>query len=126
MNNNEFEILDGRTADDIMDDIREKLDELKEKAKTAASNVIGFCIAYPQAAATIAGVAVVGIKSVNKHLDIYRENKLRNSMIYDRSLGMYWETKKPLTANQRLTIESRHNAGESYGAILNDMKILKR
>ena len=109
-----------------MDEIKERIEAVNYKIKALFFAALDFVIEHPGETASIASIATLGIRTVNKHLDIRRENRLRNSMIYDRSLGMYWETKKPLTANQRLTIESRHNAGEPYGAILSDMKVLKR
>lgn len=127
MENNIFE---GKNADTIVNDIRSRINGFKTRVRETFYSVVEFAVENPQAAMAIGGtltsISVVGIKTIGKQLDIRRENRLRNSMIYDRSLGMYWETKKPLTANQRLTIESRHNNGESYGAILNDMRILKK
>ena len=126
MENNTYNIFDDQSAEEVVDDIRTRIDEAKQKVKSAFFSVLSFVVENPQAAVAIGGVVAAGIKITGKQLDIRRENRLRNSMIYDRSLGMYWETKKPLTANQRLTIEARHKNGESYGAILNDMRILKR
>ena len=84
------------------------------------------CSSWTRETAAIASVAVFGARKIDKYVDIHRESKLRNSMIYDRSLGMYWETKRPLTTNQRLVIETRHKGGEPYGKILSDMRLLKR
>lgn len=112
--------------DNLIDDIREKLEECGEKAKTAVLAVADFALTHPDSFAAIVGATMVGVRVLGKQIDIHRADKLRNSTIYDRSLGMYWETKKPLTANQRLVIESRHKAGEPYGKILSDMRILKR
>lgn len=106
--------------------IREKLDEIREKAEEILSATFMFIMDHPREAAAIASVAVFGARKIDKYIDIHRETKLRNSMIYDRSLGMYWETKRPLTTNQRLVIETRHKGGEPYGKILSDMRLLKR
>lgn len=107
-------------------DIREQFEKAKKKFMKGVATTLNWVVDHPYEASTIAGLAVFGIRKVDKYIDISREAKLRNSMIYDRSLGMYWETKKPLTTNQRLTIEARHKAGEPYGQILRDMKVLKR
>lgn len=120
---NEYQVVENNT---LADDIRQKLEDAKQKAKNCFYKAVGFVITHPDQAAAIAITGLWALKKADKYLDIYRENRLRNSMIYDRSLGMYWETRKPLTTNQRLTIESRHKAGEPYGQILSDMKILKR
>lgn|GEM_PF-1377900 len=117
---------DDKSTEQTMDDIREKLDRIKKKAQAIFYTVVNWTIEHPAEAAAIATTASVVITKADKLANIRRGERLRNSMIYDRSLGMYWETKKPLTANQRLLIEARHKAGESYGQILSDMKVLKR
>lgn len=110
--------------------VREKWLNLKDRAEDMIEATATFIFEHPEEAVGIAGfiagfLAVV-IRKSDKYMDIYRANRLRESTIYDRSLGMYWETKRPLTTNQRLIIESRHKAGESYGSILSDMKLLKK
>lgn len=117
---------DNANAEQTMDDIRTKLEETKKKARAMFFNVLGWISEHPGETAAIVGTVSVIINKADKLMNIRRGERLRNSMIYDRSLGMYWETKKPLTANQRLLIEARHKAGESYGQILSDMKVLKR
>lgn len=117
---------DDHSTEQTMDDIREKLDGIKKKAQAIFYTAVSWAIEHPAEAAAIATTASVIITKADKLANIRRGERLRNSMIYDRSLGMYWETKKPLTANQRLLIEARHKAGESYGQILSDMKVLKR
>jgi hypothetical protein len=74
----------------------------------------------------LVGAIVFGAKRVAKYHDAKSAERLRNRTIYDRSLGMYWETRRPLTSNQKLIIEERHRAGESYGKILADMRLLKK
>lgn len=110
----------------ILYDIREKVDEAKDKIRDCFFSGVEFAINHPEETAVIVGVIGFSLRKADKYMDIWREERLRNSMIYDRSLGMYWQTRKPLTANQRLIIESRHKAGEPYGKILSDMKVLKR
>lgn len=106
--------------------VREKWLNLKDRAEDVIETIATFIFEHPEEALGIAGFLAVVIRKSDKYMDIYRANRLRESTIYDRSLGMYWETKHPLTTNQRLIIESRHKAGESYGQILSDMKLLKR
>lgn len=117
---------DDKGAEQTMDDIREKLEGAKRKAQAIFYTLFNWAMDHPAEAAGIATAASIIIGKADRLANIRRGERLRNSMIYDRSLGMYWETKKPLTANQRLLIEARHKAGESYGQILSDMKVLKR
>lgn len=114
------------SAKGVEDNLNERLEELKKNIRVNFYRLVDWVSYHPQEAAAIGVALRFAWGKADKYLDIYRETKLRDSMIYDRSLGMYWETKRPLTANQRLIIESRHKAGESYGSILSDMKLLKR
>lgn len=111
---------------DLLDYIHEKANRVRDKIEQGFYASLDFALHHPEQAAAIVGAVAFGLRKADKYVDIWRENRLRNSMIYDRSLGMYWQTKRPLTTNQRLVIESRHKAGESYGSILSDMKVLKR
>ena len=115
-----------RSAEELENDIREKVEVFKDTAKEVVYRTVDWMMYHPEETAALIGGLMFAWRKIDKYVDIRREVKLRNSMIYDRSLGMYWQTKRPLTANQRLQIESRHKAGEPYGKILSEMKILKR
>ena len=119
-------IYENENSADLMDDIHKRLEGAKAKAKRLFYSVLDFAVEHPVEFGSAVSLAMFGIRRIDKAVDIRRAEKLRNSMIYDRSMGMYWETKRPLTANQRLAIEARHKAGEPYGRILSDMKVLKR
>ena len=69
------------------------------------------------------GAAVAPI--ISKSRKVYLERR-RDRMIYDPSMGFYWELKRTLTSNQKLMIEQRHRQGESYGKILKDLNLLRR
>lgn len=114
------------SAEELENDIRDKIEEFKDTAKEVVYRTVDWIMYHPEETAAFIAGLMFAWRKIDKYVDIRREVKLRNSMIYDRSLGMYWQTKRPLTANQRLQIESRHKAGEPYGKILSEMKILKR
>lgn len=113
-------------TDERVHEILEQLEDFKDKLVDTALTVVSWGLQHPQELVIILGGVRFAWGKIDKYVDLRRDIKLRNSTIYDRSLGMYWQTKKPLTTNQRLQIESRHKAGEPYGKILSDMKILKR
>lgn len=114
------------SAEELETEIRERLSDIKHSVKSAFLEAVAWVAYHPEEAVAIGGGLIFAWRKIDKYVDIHREVKLRNSMIYDRSLGMYWQTRKPLTANQRLQIEARHKAGEPYGKILSEMKVLKR
>jgi len=70
----------------------------------------------------IAGIAIPLLSKAQKT----KKDFNRSRMIYDPSMGFYWETKRSLSSNQKLMIEERHRNGESYGKILKDMNLLKK
>lgn len=117
-----YEVFEAESENDI----HERLNDLKEDVKARVYAAVDWITYHPQEAAAIAGGLIFAWKKLDKYMGMYRETKIRNSTIYDRSLGMYWETKRPLTTNQRLAIEARHKAGEPYGQILSSMNLLRR
>ena len=52
------------------------------------------------------------------------EKELKDTYIYDRSMGHYWKCRKKPTTEQYLEIERRKANGEGLGTILTDMKLL--
>ena len=102
----------------LKDDIR----DTKYRAKQWLSDHKGDIIYGCYIAACIGAVALPVISKARKnHMDIKRDR-----MVYDPSLGFWWETKRTLTNNQKLAIEQRHKMGEPYGQILRDMHLLKK
>lgn len=53
-----------------------------------------------------------------------KESRYDECDIYDNRTGQHWYTKRPLTNRQKLNLETRYNAGESIGSILNSMNML--
>lgn len=102
--------------------IKEQVNEAKEKLKGWFNEHQGEILYGCYIAVCIGSVAVPIIqKSRRNYIDFRRDR-----MIYDPSMGFYWETKRNLTNNQKLMIEARHRNGEAYGEILKDMKLLRR
>lgn len=78
---------------------------------------------------TATPVVIAGGKfvyGVAKDISEKHDEKVRESRVYDPSLGDWWDLKKPLTTSQRLELESRVQNGEPRGQVLNDMGVLKR
>lgn len=109
----------------------------KEKASDAARTVkekAGSCAKFlwenrraTISAAMLGATAVTSlVGKINRHKEL-RESEIRHTKsFYDRSMGCYWETKRPLKTDEMLELEQRRSAGENYGQILRDMGLLKR
>ena len=76
------------------------------------------------------GIAVVKtvtgiVKSVDRKMDLKKEQDLKDLYIYDRSLGYYHELNRKLKPSEALEIDKRRCDGESMAHILASMKLLK-
>lgn len=96
------------------------------KVAFAAKKTVKWASENPDLAMSVIGASLFFTQKAWRIGETVMDNRHQNSRIYDHSLGMYWDLKHPLTANERVTIERRRKSGENYGQILSDMKLLKR
>lgn len=71
------------------------------------------------------GVVYV-IRQVTKAKAGQKEDFHRNCQIYDQSLGMWHDLKRPMTIKQKAEFAARRKKGESVLLILSSMGLLKR
>ena len=110
--------------------LKEKLNTAKLKAGIKAKEARQWVsenkeLVIGVATVTIPAAIGLGGKVVSRN-KVAKEEKRRATDIYDPSSGIHWNTKKKLTEKQKLEIDRRHRSGESYGEILNSMKLLKK
>ncbi len=74
-------------------------------------------------AAIIGGTVKIGKGMMRTH-NLRKEQYIKERNIYDRSLGMYLHTRRPLRNKDFVTINARRNKGERLSDILIDMNIL--
>jgi hypothetical protein len=79
-------------------------------------------LAFGTAAITTFGVA---LKAILRNVNLRKEERSKNLRVWDPVLGIYWGLRKEMSQNQQLEFESRRKAGETCGAILQSMKLLK-
>lgn len=105
-----------------------EFEQFKTKAKDKFDRARNWCNEHRQEAITIGIVCVsTGFKiykEAKKSHDLKVEKELKDSYIYDRSMGHYWKCRKKPTTAQYLEIERRKAKGEGLGTILTDMKLL--
>lgn len=97
--------------------------DIKKKIKNGFNNTIKWCKENKEIIAISIPVIIFGIKTFDKNLNLRRAARLRDSSIYDRSMGMYLESTKPLTTAQKLDIDAMHKAGMSYSEIAQKLHI---
>lgn len=106
-----------------------KFREFKENLKQKANNVRWWIhdnkemimILGPGA---IAGVATI-VKTIGRHVNLRKEENLKDMYCYDRSLGHYWQLRRELTNKEWLEIDTRKKNGERLADILEELKVLK-
>lgn len=107
--------------------VESKWHALKTKAKETARNALQWAKENPELCAVVtaaAGAGVKGLKSLVRTHNIHREQYNKDRYIYDRSLGMYLKTRRPLRNKDYIMINRRRRNGEKLSDILTSMNIL--
>ena len=120
-----METVDDRTFKQKVKDVWVKG---TEKVSDAARNAKTMVMEHPQEALTIAVLALPAslklANSIVRAKQQSKETRYNECDVYDPRTGTHYYTKKPLTNQQKLNLESRYRAGEDKGKILYDMKLL--
>ena len=103
--------------------------EFKENLKQKANNVRWWIhdnkeMIMVLGPGAIAGVAAI-VKTIGKHVNLRKEENLKDMYCYDRSLGHYWQLRRELTNKEWLEIDTRKKNGERLADILEELKVLK-
>lgn len=117
-----METVDYRTTKQKIEDFRYSAKrKLKKAWGWVKDNKEIIIVCVPVAGAAVAGVCKVTTKAIR----IHKEERIKNTYIYDPSLGFYWPMKRALTGAEKLEFDARRKAGETTGEILRSMKVLK-
>ena len=101
----------------------------KEKIKSKLKKGAAWCAKNKETLIALTPVVVGGIstitKVVGKHINLRKEETVKELYCYDRSLGHYWSLRRDLTNKEWLEIDERKKNGERLADILAGMKVLK-
>lgn len=97
---------------------RQAIEWMKENKEITAGILVPTGIMVIK---TVSGIA----KSVDRKIDLKKEQDLKDLYIYDRSLGYYHELNRKLKPSEALEIDQRRSNGETMAQILASMKLLK-
>ena len=102
---------------------KKKAEELWRRTKEFVSDNKEWVLAVgvPTAVAAVGGVC----RHISKQHNNNETRRLKDNYIYDNRHGMYFETKRKMTTNERLEYARRRDEGEGVESILRDMRILK-
>ena len=64
------------------------------------------------------------IRSIDRKMNLEKEQKLQDLYVYDHSLGMYHKLRRPMTPSEKIELDRRRNEGESKIQILASMGLL--
>lgn len=116
---------------EIKEDVSLKLWELKYKATKTAEKTVKWCEDNKELAIAMIPVGLMAIKtigntirSVDRKIDLKKEQDLQELYIYDHSLGMYHKLRRPLRPSEKIEIDRRRANGESKIQILASMGLL--
>ncbi len=107
----------------------ERTSKLKDKIKRKIQEGKDWVINNKEIVITLTPVVVGGIatvsKVVGKHVNLRKEESVKNLYCYDRSLGHYWKLRRELSNKEWVEIDRRKNKGERLADILSELKVLK-
>ena len=123
--------MSGERSDNVIDitwDLKKA--EWKNRIRNAAATVGRFVsnnkTEVIAVATPILGKLVLdGVRNIRASSRRREQQHLKENYIWDPSTGMWFETRKKMSSNQRTEFSKRKANGESVADILNSMKILK-
>lgn len=110
-----------------------KFEQAKDEIKWTTKKAVNWVNQHPaEAIALFAGIttsigyATQQVKGLMKEVDARQMRRDERCRVWDPVNGLQWYTKRPMTAEQKLTFERRVREGEDRGEILNDMNLLRK
>lgn len=117
--------------------IKEKIDfklwNLKQDIKIGVRQSVVWFNENKEFAVTVAIPAVIAVvggankiaKSVDRKVDLKKEQMLKDRRVYNRSTGSYLALRRKMTAREQVEYERRKKNGEPIALILNEMGLLE-
>jgi hypothetical protein len=114
---------------------KSRWEKFKYKTKDKIERAIRWVKEKPEQAAIVGSVVIVGADKLFKGIKKLKElqptqaeldREWRELHVYDRSLGYYYNLKRPMSATEAMEFSQRKKRGESTGDILRSMNLLKR
>lgn len=120
-----------KTFEEIKQNVSDKAWEIKWKIEDKAKRTIKWCEENKELAIAMIPVGVVAIKeigkvisSVDRKIDLAKEQELQDLYVYDHSLGMYHRLRRPMKPEEKIELSIRVKHGETKLEVLRDMRLL--
>jgi len=103
----------------------QKKRELKENIKMKVNKGLYWVSKNKEFLAIVVPVTCGAVVQTSKVIKNKQQMDARNLREWDPKTGQWWALRKQLNSYQKLELEERYNNGESKGAILSSMGLLK-
>lgn len=120
-----------KKLEDIKTDVSVWWYGVKWNAKRKFDNTVKWCEENKELAIAMIPVGLIAIRgvgnamrSIDRKIDMKKEQELQDLYIYDHSLGMYHRLRRPLRPSEKIEIDRRRANGESKIQILSSMGLL--
>ena len=120
-----------RTFKEIKADVDYKIWSFKQDVKWKFERTVQWCEDNKELAIALVPVGIVAFKtvtkmvmSVDRKIDLKRQEDLQELYVYDYSLGVYHKLRRPLKPSEKIEIDRRRQNGESKVQILASMGVL--
>lgn len=120
-----------KTWNEIKADIDQKFWEFKLNAEFKLKSLVQWCTENKELAIAMIPVGIAAVKgvtscvkSIDRKIDLKREQDLQDLYVYDHSLGMYHKLRRPLKPSEKIEIDRRRQEGETKIHILASMGLL--
>lgn len=120
-----------KSFEEIKQDISNRWYGVRWNAEQKFKATVKWCEENKELALAMIPVAIVVFKgagrtiaSIDRKIDMVKEQELQELYIYDHSLGMYHKLRRPLKPREKIEIDRRRQEGESKIQILSDMGLL--
>ena len=115
----------------IKADVNYKIWSFKQDVKWKFERPVQWCEDNKELAIALVPVGIVAFKtvtkmvmSVDRKIDLKRQEDLQELYVYDHSLGVYHKLRRPLKPSEKIEIDRRRQNGESKVQILASMGVL--
>jgi beta-galactosidase beta subunit len=114
---------------------KSRWEKFKYKTRDKIERAIRWVKEKPEQAAIVGSVVIVGADKLFKGIKKLKElqptqaeldREWHDTHVYDRSLGYYYNLKRPMSGTEAMEFSQRKKRGESTGDILRSMNLLKR
>ena len=120
-----------KTVEEMKSEFNAKKTAFEIKAQVKAREFMNWANANKEVIIAVAPVAIAAVKGVNgmvrtidRKVDLRKEQQLKDLYIYDRSMGKYLKLRRKLTSREQVEFDMRKRSGESAAQILASMRLL--